>query len=129
MNVLITLPKELILKILSGEKTIEVRKTYPRMFNNHYDAVYVVQKGTRLVVMRFWVNRFVFANQSKLWEYFRAGKLGVDFAWLKGYAEHSDRFVCWEIEKPINIIDKELTLDKLNVKTAPQSLVYLHYDY
>lgn len=125
MDIMITLPKDLIDKILSGEKTIEVRKNYPRVFNRNYNWVYVVQKGTRNVVLKFEVVKFYFCGKERLWQVFETGKICIDFDWLKKYAERSDRFVCWYIGRIKSLIGLDATLDDYNVKTAPQSFVYL----
>ena len=50
MDIVITLPKVLWLKIVSGEKLVEMRKWYlPSHFNRQTDCIYVVLKGTRRV--------------------------------------------------------------------------------
>lgn len=49
MDVLITLPKHLIEKILSGEKTIEMRKTFPKTLRVGIDGFFVVEKKTKNV--------------------------------------------------------------------------------
>lgn len=46
MNILITLPKHLIDKILSGEKEFEMRKCLPKKMKIGEDGFFVVEKGT-----------------------------------------------------------------------------------
>ena len=46
MNILITLPKDLIEKIISGEKVYEMRKCLPKNMTIGVDGFFVVEKGT-----------------------------------------------------------------------------------
>lgn len=46
MNILITLPKHLIEKIMSGEKKYEIRKCLPKSMRLGEDGFFVVEKGT-----------------------------------------------------------------------------------
>lgn len=46
MNILITLPKDLIAKIVSGEKRYEMRKCLPKHMKIKEDGFFVVEKGT-----------------------------------------------------------------------------------
>lgn len=46
MNVLITLPKNLIDDIISGKKTYEMRKCLPKYMRVGEDGFFVVEKGT-----------------------------------------------------------------------------------
>ena len=49
MNILITLPKHLIDKIISGEKKFEMRKCLPKNMRLGEDGFFVVEKGTNEV--------------------------------------------------------------------------------
>ena len=51
MNIIMTLPRYIIDKILSGEKEFEYRCYYPKKFNWQNNKIFVVQKGTGNVVM------------------------------------------------------------------------------
>ena len=46
MNILITLPKNLLEKIISGEKEFEMRKCLPKHMMIGEDGFFVVEKGT-----------------------------------------------------------------------------------
>jgi hypothetical protein len=46
MNILITLPKHLLEKIMSGEKKFEMRKCLPKNMKIGEDGFFVVEKGT-----------------------------------------------------------------------------------
>jgi hypothetical protein len=45
MNILITLPKNLLAKILSGEKRYEMRKSLPKNMKVGEDGFFVVEKA------------------------------------------------------------------------------------
>ena len=49
MNILITLSKELINEILSGNKKFEMRKCIPKNLKIGEDGFFVVEKGTDLI--------------------------------------------------------------------------------
>lgn len=49
MNIMITLPRDLIDKIISGEKLFEMRKCRPTNVNIGEDGFFVVEKGTNEV--------------------------------------------------------------------------------
>lgn len=50
MNVLITLPRVYINKILSGEKTYEMRHCRPMHLRPQIDGFFIVEKGTSKVI-------------------------------------------------------------------------------
>lgn len=50
MDVIITLPTNLIQLIKDGKKTIELRKNRPLFFNPEEDVIYICKKGTACVV-------------------------------------------------------------------------------
>ena len=125
MDILITLPKNLIEKILSGEKTVEVRSRRPIKFDLYNDIVYVVQKGTRRVVMDFTIERFVDVDYAGLLFYYNEGNVGVDLAWLTKYAANKKTFSIWYIGCVTSLDCIDLTLDKMPVKAAPQSYTYV----
>lgn len=125
MDIVITLPKNLIEKILSGEKTVEVRTRRPIKFNLYRDIVYVVQKGTRRVVMNFTIERFIDVDKAGLLFYYNEGYVGVDLNWLMRYAANKKTFSIWHIGC-ITSMDKICVyLDDLYIKAAPQSYAYV----
>lgn len=125
MDIIITLPKNLIEKILSGEKTVEVRTRRPLWFNLYNNIVYVVQKGTRRVVMDFTIERFVDVDYAGLLFYYNEGNVGVDLDWLTKYAANKKTFSIWYIGCVTSLDCIDLTLDKMSVKAAPQSYTYV----
>lgn len=80
MDIAITLPKDLWLKIVSGEKKVEMRKwDLPKHFDLKLDSIYVVIKGTRKVVGRFKVEDVQFSFlQFTAWRRFGDG-LGISY--------------------------------------------------
>ena len=125
MDIVITLPKNLIDKILSGEKTVEVRTHKPIMFGLYRDIVYVVQKGTRRVVMNFTVEDFLDVDRAGLLFIYNEGNIGVDLNWLMKYAANKKKFSVWCIGCVSSLECMNLTLDDLHVKVAPQSYAYV----
>ena len=49
MNVVITLPKQLIIAIIGGTKTFEMRKCRPKHMKVGVDGFFVVEKGTKRI--------------------------------------------------------------------------------
>ena len=125
MDILITLPKNLIEKILSGEKTVEVITRRPIQFDLFNDIVYVVQKGTRRVVMNFSIEKFDDVDMAGLLFLYNEGKVGVDLNWLTKYAANKKTFSIWYIGCVTSLDCIDLTLDKMPVKAAPQSYTYV----
>lgn len=125
MDILITLPKNLIDKILSGEKTVEVRTRRPIQFDLYKDIVYVVQKGTRRVVMEFTIEQFVDVDKAGLLFLYNEGNVGVDLDWLMKYAANKNTFSIWYISFVTSLNSIDLTLDIMQVKAAPQSYTYV----
>lgn len=124
MNIIITLPQELIADILNGHKTIELRKTCPRCFRKNIDWVYVVTKGKATVQLAFQITGF---NQTsffgQVWHVYHK-RLCIPYDWFAKYTQNEPYIYLWHIgkiayaEKPIPLSDI-----KSNAK-APQSFVY-----
>lgn len=125
MDIVITLPKNLIEKILSGEKTVEVRTHRPKLFNLYRDIVYVVQKGTRRIVMNFTIEEFLDVDRDGLISLYNEGIVGVNYDWLMQYAANKKTFSIWCIGCMTSLDSIDLTLDKMSVKAAPQSYAYV----
>lgn len=125
MDILITLPKNLIEKILSGEKTVEVRTRRPIQFDLYKDIVYVVQKGTRRIVMCFTVKEFKDVDKAGLLFLYQYGVIGVDYNWLMRYAANKKTFSIWRIGVVTSLECTDFTLETMSVKVAPQSYAYV----
>lgn len=127
MDVVITLPKKLIHAIVSGAKTIEFRKTYPKDFDCRKDCVYIIEKGTRNVVAFFLVSDFQYeTNPVEIWRDYSI-QIGVPFFWFMAYAPRCRAYYLWRIRKAAYLytpLDRELSL---GLKTNPQDYVYTKY--
>lgn len=86
MDIIITLPKDLWTKIVSGDKSVEMRKwNLPEHFDVRVDRVFVVLKGTTRVVGCFKVERVAFNFvKDAAWQEF-GNNLGVSFEWFDKY--------------------------------------------
>lgn len=127
MNVVITLPRNLITAIVSGAKTIEFRKSYPKEFDCRKDFVFVIEKGTRNVVAYFLVSDFQYeTNPVEIWRDYSI-QIGVSFFWFMAYAPRCRAYYLWRIRKAAYLytpLDRELSL---GLTTNPQSYVYTQY--
>lgn len=128
MNVVITLPKELIDAIIDGRKIFEMRKTVPLHLRLSEDGFFCVEKGTKNVrcwcrVDAFYDREYPVKYGSHLPEY-----LAVSREWMDEYMK-GKTVKLWSIgqvvtfEKPL-LIDKDLFVDR-----APQSFAYTPLSY
>jgi len=97
MNVIITLPANLITEIAEGRKTIEVRKTLPTNLKENSDWVYVCCKGQRKVMLAFQVSKFQRAKDSSgIWNML-GGKIRCSYAWWVEYTKDKHTLFFWHI--------------------------------
>lgn len=127
MNVVITLPENLIAAIVSGAKTIEFRKSYPKDFDCRNDCVYIIEKGTRNVVAYFLVSDFQYENDPvEIWRNYSI-QIGVPFFWFMAYAPRCRSYYLWRIRKASYLytpLDRELSF---GLTTNPKDYVYTEY--
>lgn len=124
MNIIITLPQELIAEILNGHKTIELRKNFPIHYRENLDWVYVVTKGKATVQLAFQISGYIKSNMfGHIWQ-FKGKRLCIPFDWYAKYTQNARYVVLWQIVK-IAYAKKPIPLSdiKHNAK-APQSFVY-----
>lgn len=127
MNILITLSKDLIDKIILGEKKFEMRKCLPKHINIGEDGFFVVEKGTDDV--RCWcrvddyyytlIDQYSagwFANLEGL-----AERVCVSTDYIEKYA-NGKKVYLWKIGK-VNVFEC-LKRDSLIVDRNPQQFVY-----
>lgn len=123
MDVLITLPKHLIEKILSGEKTIEMRKNFPKKLEVGYDGFFVVEKGTKSV--RCWCRISKTAKHIMMpvliCKY--QPKICVSKEYILKYAPPPKFAHFWVIAEVVEL--SGITRDKLGVNKNPQSYAYV----
>lgn len=123
MDVLITLPKHLIEKILSGEKTIEMRKTFPKKLEVGHDGFFVVEKGTNNV--RCWCRVSHFAKHIMMTVLLRKyqPQICVPDEYILKYAPPPKFAHFWFISevRELNFVIP----DFWNIHSNPQSFVYV----
>lgn len=121
MNILITLPKDLIEKIISGEKTYEMRKNQPKHLKIGEDGFFVVEKGTDKV--RCWCRvDGVWATNIDIYimEWF-ANRLCVSEDYIKKYANGQQVYL-WKIGKVVTL--QNFKRDTLICDKNPQMFAY-----
>lgn len=122
MNVLITLPKHLIAKIISGDKRYEMRKCLPKNMIIGKDGFFAVEKGTDEV--RCWcrVDRCIEVIMTAIAAVQYAGVLGVSPQFILDYAPVGTKVYLWEIGKVNKTQD--LCRGSLFVDKNPQQFAY-----
>lgn len=124
MNIVITLPVNLIAEILEGRKQYEIRSKIPSDFNIKRDVVYVVQKGTQKVVLYFTIAKFILNLDLEKNVRDIAKKAAIPTGWLKTYAEGKGKIHAWEIGCYCKLTDCSEVYKQLGIKSNPQSFVY-----
>ena len=126
MNILITLPKKLINKIISGEKEFEMRKHLPKNMKICKDGFFVVEKGTDNV--RCWCRvDDAFEIDIKYFSAkFLATLLCVSEEYIEKYA-NGKKVYLWKIGKVITF--DCLGRNSLFVDKNPQQFAYTPLSY
>lgn len=132
MNILITLPKNLLEKIISGDKDFEMRKCHPKQMKIGEDGFFVVEKGTDDI--RCWcrVDDIYPINQERIsagglsYLKFVASLVCVPEEYIEKYAK-GKRVFLWKIGK-VNVIEC-LKRDSLLVDKNPQQIAYCPLSY
>lgn len=126
MNIVITLPKELVEKIISGEKEFEMRKCLPNYMMTGADGFFVIEKGTSNV--RCWCRvddiRQTYMDAYSV-EWF-AHRLGVSEEYINRYAEGREVYL-WKIGKVIEFDSVNRSL--LGIDKNPQQFAYCPGSY
>lgn len=127
MDIAITLPRDYWNLIVSGIKTIELRKNNPHLMNKSIDRVYVVIKGTTDVVGFFYFESTTATSPSIILNSEHILKqIAVPKSWIQDYIEGFSLVYLWGIGK-VFTFDVPRSRDFfLNIKSNPQSYVYLH---
>ena len=123
MNVVITLPRDLINKIINGEKWCEMRKSFPYRFRDG-NRVFVIEKGTDRVSSFFQVLDFISIEPCVARAY--AHRLGVSVEYVNNYCKNAKRVYLWKIGKVTAL--SNCRRSNLGLKRNPQSFVYTHFD-
>ena len=126
MNIVITIQKKLVEKIISGEKKFEMRKYKPWLMMTGVDGFFVVEKGTSKV--RCWcrVDEIqVPYIDSKSVGWF-AGRLCVSEDYINRYADGRKVYL-WKIGKVVEFSNIDRT--SLGIDTNPQQFAYCPGSY
>ena len=126
MNVLITLPKNLIEKIISGEKSSEMRKGLPKNMKIGEDGFFVVEKGTNDV--RCWC-RVDKENETYVDHYsidWYVSRICVPAKYIENYA-NGKKVYLWKIGK-VKVL-QDLDRGSLFVEKNPQQFAYCPLSY
>lgn len=127
MNILITLPKNLIDKIISGDKKLEMRKCMPNNMILGEDGFFAVEKGTDKV--KCWcrvdaaINTGITAKEAELF----SDDLCVTPQFILDYASIGKDVWLWEIGKVVEF--PNLCRDSLQVERNPQQFAYCPLSY
>lgn len=126
MNILITLPKNLIDSIICGQKLYEMRKSLPKFMKIGEDGFFAVEKGTTNV--RCWCRiddvRYTYIDYySASWF---VSNLCVNEEYIAKYAANKKVYL-WKIGKVIEISD--LDRSSLFVDKNPQQFAYCPLSY
>lgn len=127
MNVLITLPKHLLDKIISGEKIFEMRKNVPRKMIIGVDGFFVVEKGTDQV--RCWcrVDQIIESRMTEIKAAEFSSSLCVSPEFIINYAPEGKKVCLWGIGKVVKL--QGLSRNTLLVDKNPQSFAYCPLSY
>lgn len=124
MNIVVTLPKELIKAIIEGRKVIEIRKFRPTLMKVGDDGFYCVEKGTQFV--RCWcrvddigIVMKEFIDPKEL-----ARKAAVSEEFIKDYIKNGRIVYLWRIGKVRTFENDSFVLSSLNVDRNPQKFAY-----
>lgn len=129
MNILITLPKNLINKIISGEKKFEMRKRIPKNMKLGEDGFFVVEKGTDEVKCWCRVDKVTTLDLT-ITEKMAKGlskDLCVSPKFIIDYASVSTKVYLLEISKVV--ITEDLCRNSLGVDKNPQQFAYCPLSY
>lgn len=126
MNILVTLPKNLLEKIISGEKKFEMRKCLPKHMRIGEDGFFVVEKGTDEI--RCWcrVDGVVDATVDYYGAKGLASILCISEEYIVKYAKGKTVFL-WKIGKVIEF--ENLKRDSLMIAENPQQFAYCPLSY
>lgn len=127
MNILITLPKHLLEKIISGEKTYEMRKCLPKNMRIGEDGFFVVEKGTDKV--RCWcrVDSVINTGMNMYVAERFSNDLCVTPQFILDYAPIGKDVWLWKIGKVVEL--KDLCRNSLCVYKNPQQFAYAPLSY
>lgn len=101
MNVVLTLPKHLLLLFLSGYKTAELRKSFPTKLNVGKEGFFIIEKGTDLCYAWCRVSSIFDFKRDSLMDGNTLRAVGVSERWVSDYRESSKISYVWFVDKVV----------------------------
>lgn len=129
MNVVITLPADLIAAIKNGMKCFELRSKLPRNFDPQKDVVFVCQKGTKEVPISFTIYKFYSYGKDSDCDYMLAERASVPVEWVRNYMAKHGSLYAWVIGYIVNLHNPAQVWSDLHIKSNPQSFIYRELDW
>lgn len=127
MNIVITLPTDLIAAILDRKKSIEVRSKLPLHFDSGNDVVFVAMKETHKIPLYFTVKKFVVYGSSYANDEQIAHDASVPVKWITDYRKGKRFVYAWVIGYVCELANPIFAWNALNMTTNPQSYIYKDY--
>ena len=126
MNVVITLPRVYIDKILNGEKTYEMRHSRPKHLRPQIDGFFCVEKGTSKVICWCKVDCYVPVTHE-YYDWAAYGEfIGCSKEYWDSYVNSPLPTFLWRIGEIVKF-EKPLNRDNdLMVEHNPQQFAYCH---
>ena len=129
MNVVITLPADLIAAIKDGKKCFELRSRLPRNFDTNKDVVFVCQKGSKIVPIALTIYKFYSYCKLSESDYILAESAGVPVEWVWNYMAKHNSLYAWVIGYIVNLHNPAQVWSDLHIKSNPQSFIYRELDW
>lgn len=126
MNILITLPKDLLENIIAGKKKFEMRKCLPKNVKIGVDGFFIVEKGTDDVKCWCRIDGYIGINMDYFSAKWYAHKVCVSEQYILKYA-NGKKLYLWKIGKVIKI--ENLKRESLIVDKNPQQFAYCPLSY
>lgn len=129
MNIVITLPSELIDAILSRKKTIELRSKRPLNFDTKKDVVYVCQKGFQRVPLFFTIKHFVQYKHNFIGNLYLSERASVPVKWVSDYRDNHAVVYAWVIGFVCKLAYADEVWQHLNIKHNPQCYSCTNFEW
>lgn len=126
MNILITLPKNLLEYIINGKKEFEMRKCLPKLMEIGVDGFFVVEKGTDDVKCWCRVDEVRETYIDNCNASLFASRLCVPVQYIEKYA-NGEKVYLWKIGKVI--VFESIKRASLIVDRNPQQFTYCALSY
>lgn len=124
MNVLITLPKNLIDTIISGEKTFEMRAVKPHLMKCSEDGFFCVEKGTDNVLCWCQCDYTLKLDVDEVRPDYWSERLAIDEGFVVQYCSNKRSVYMWHIAEVVEFEGGGIKRDELYVDRNPQQFAY-----